>query len=62
MVRLGDIDRELFQFVFFDENETERMFRCFGAIWDVKKLNFLGENPGSCIIKWQKFRRNFQTN
>ena len=62
MVRSVDIETELFQFVFFNENETERMFGCFGATWEVKKLNFLGENPGSCVIKWQKFLRNFQTN
>ena len=42
-VRLVDIERELFQFVFFTENETERMFGCFGATWDVKKLNFLAK-------------------
>ena len=60
VVRLVDIERELFQFVFFNENEIERMFGCFGAIWDVKKLNFLGENPGSCIIKWQNFAEIFK--
>ena len=54
MVRLVDIERKMFQFVFFNENETERMFGCFGVNWDAKKLTFLGENPGRCIIKWQK--------
>ena len=29
LVRLVDIERGLFQFVFFDENETERMFWLF---------------------------------
>ena len=27
----------------------------FGVTWDVKKLNFLAENPRGCIIKWQNF-------
>ena len=58
MVRLVDIERKVFQFVFFNENETERI----GVNWDVKKLTFLGENPGRCMIKWRKFCRNLQTN
>ena len=42
--------------------EQNEYFGCSRATWDVKKLNFLGENPGSCVIKLQKFSRNFQTN
>ena len=59
VVRLVDIERKMFQFVFFNENRTERMFGCFGATRDVKKLIFLGEKLGSCIIKWRKFCPKF---
>ena len=55
LVRLVDIERGLFQFVFFNENETERIFGYFGATWDDKKLNFLFEDPGSWIINGKNF-------
>ena len=40
-------EQEMSPFVFLKKLKQNECFGCFGATWDVK-LNFLGEQPGSC--------------
>ena len=46
--------------LYFEENETERMFGCLGATLDVK-LNSLGEKPRKLCNKIAKISPKFLT-